>query len=88
MTAVPPSQAGVAGATLQSAYQVGAAVALSIQAGLMTVHEGGVENFANVQASWYFELGWTVCWLIVFLVFYRPARNAKGVAADPELVVV
>lgn len=36
MTSVPPEQSGVAGAMLQVAFQVGSAVALSIQAGLFT----------------------------------------------------
>jgi hypothetical protein len=55
MTAVPPSMAGVAGATLQTAYQIGSSIALAIQAGLLTVNQGGIHNSANVQASWYFE---------------------------------
>ena len=72
MTSVDPEMAGVAGAVLQVSSQVGNAVALSIQAGLLTVNEGWLYNFANVRVSWYFELGWGVVWLIMFMAFYRP----------------
>jgi len=74
MTSVPPQMAGVAGAVLQVAAQIGMTIALSIQAGLLTVNEGWLYNFANVRISWSFELGWGVVWLIMFLVFYRPQR--------------
>jgi hypothetical protein len=80
MTSVPAEMAGVAGAVLQVALQVGSAVALSIQAGLFTINPGSIENFANVQASFYFELGWGIVWLIGFLVFYRPSKNTNGSA--------
>ena len=76
MTSVPPEMAGVAGAVLQVALQVGSAVALSIQAGLWTIKPNGIYNFKNVQISWYFELGWGIVWIIGFLVFYRPKKNA------------
>jgi len=80
MTSVEPEMAGVAGAVLQVALQVGSAVALSVQAGLLTVNEGWLYNFSNVRTSWLFELGWGVVWLIAFLIFYRPAK--KGSDAD------
>jgi hypothetical protein len=82
MTSVPPESSGVAGAVLQVALQVGSAVALSIQAGLLTIEEGWIYNFKNVQASWYFQLGWGIVWLIGFVVFYRPAKNAISGDAD------
>jgi MFS family permease len=92
MTSVPAEMAGVAGAVLQVALQVGSAVALSIQAGLFTINPGSIENFANVQASFYFELGWGIVWLIGFLVFYRPSKNtnasAEGEAENGERKVV
>jgi MFS family permease len=85
MTSVPPEMAGVAGAVLQVALQVGSAVALSIQAGLLTVNPGSIANFQNVQASLYFQLGWGIVWLVGFLVFYRPAKKASPSAeADAE----
>ncbi|WVQ80042.1 hypothetical protein IAT38_002143 [Cryptococcus sp. DSM 104549] len=78
MTSVPPEMAGVAGALLQVSVQVGNALALAIQSGLLTVYPGGIYNFDNVKVSWYFELGWTAVWLVGFLVFYRNPRNEGG----------
>jgi hypothetical protein len=75
MLAAPPEQAGVVGAILQTSMQTSAVVAISIQAGLLTVEPGGVHNYVNVQASWYFELGWVLVWLIGFLALYRPSKN-------------
>lgn len=82
MTSVPPETAGVAGAILQVALQVGSAVALSVQAGLLTIEEGWIYNFNNVRASWLFQLGWGIIWLIGFVVFYRPGKNAVSSEAD------
>jgi hypothetical protein len=78
MTSVPASEAGVCGAILQVALQVGSAVALSIQAGLLTVNPGSIENFENVKASWYFELGWGILWIIGFVIFYKPGKSANA----------
>lgn len=72
--AAPPEQAGLVGAVYQTAMQSSTVIALSIQAGLMTLHEGGVHDFRNVRASWYFELGWTVVWLFIALFLYRPNK--------------
>lgn len=90
MTSVPASEAGVCGAILQVALQVGSAVALSIQAGLFTVQEGGLENFENVKVSWYFELGWGLLWVVGFLIFYRPGKsaNAGGEAEEGKRVIM
>lgn len=71
MTAAPAEQAGVVGAILQTAIQAGNAVAVSIQAGLMTIHPGGIQDFRNIAASFYFILGWGALWLILFWAFYR-----------------
>jgi hypothetical protein len=76
MTAVPPEMAGVAGAVLQVALQVGSAVALSIQAGLLTIERGNITNWVNVRASFIFVLGWGLVWVLGFLVFYRPVRKS------------
>ncbi|WWD10370.1 hypothetical protein V865_008505 [Kwoniella europaea PYCC6329] len=82
ITAVPPSIAGIAGGLLQVSFQAGSALALGIQAGLLTVHPGSLGNFKNVQASWYFEMGWLGLGLIVFLVGYR---NVKKLSEDVEV---
>ncbi|CDZ96608.1 Predicted transporter (major facilitator superfamily) [Phaffia rhodozyma] len=82
MTSVPPEMSGVAGAVLQVALQVGSAVALSIQAGLLTIKEGNVDNFENVKISWYFELGWNLLWLVGFPALYRPVKNDVSSAED------
>ncbi|WVO21375.1 uncharacterized protein IAS62_002683 [Cryptococcus decagattii] len=86
MCAVPANVGGVAGATLQVAYQVGAAVSFAVQAGLFTVNEGGISNFDNIRASLYFEIGFIALWLIGFLVFYRPPKNTE-VSGDTERIV-
>lgn len=72
MLVAPPEQAGVVGAVLQTSMQASTVIALSIQAGLLTVQPGGLENMANVRVSWYFQLGWLVLWLIGFVGLYRP----------------
>ncbi|WWD01633.1 hypothetical protein V866_008578 [Kwoniella sp. B9012] len=82
ITAVPPSIAGIAGGLLQVSFQAGSALALGIQAGLLTVHPGSLGNFKNVQASFYFEMGWLGLGLIVFLVGYR---NVKKLSEDVEV---
>lgn len=74
MTSVPSEIAGVAGSVLQVSLQVGSAVALSVQAGLFTVHPGSIYNSANVQASYYFQLGVTALLLVAFIVFYKPSK--------------
>ncbi|KNX49765.2 hypothetical protein CNBG_9640 [Cryptococcus deuterogattii R265] len=85
MTSVPSEIAGVAGSVLQVSLQVGSAVALSVQAGLLTIHPGSIYNLANVQASYYFQMGVTALLLIVFIVFYKPSKAPASVtnAASP-----
>ena len=78
MTSVPPQMSGVAGALLQVALQVGAVVGLSVQAGLLTIHEGAFANFANVKASFWFQFGWTLVNLVAFLIFFRPSKVAEA----------
>jgi hypothetical protein len=78
MTSVPAQMSGVAGALLQVALQIGAVVGLSVQAGLLTIHEGSFANFDNVQASFWFQFGWTVFNLIVFVVFFRASKVAEA----------
>ncbi|KNX50146.2 hypothetical protein CNBG_9095 [Cryptococcus deuterogattii R265] len=79
MTSVPSEIAGVAGSVLQVSLQVGSAVALSVQAGLLTIHPGSIYNLANVQASYYFQMGVTALLLIVFIVFYKPSKAPASV---------
>lgn len=90
MTSVPPEMAGVAGAVLQVALQVGSAVALSIQAGLLTIEPGNLTNWVNVRTSFIFEIGWGVVWLVGFLVFFRPGKKASAEekAEEGERVVM
>lgn len=78
MTAVPPDQAGVAGALLQSLMQLGSAAGISIQDGLFTVHPGSVDNFANVQISWWFGVGWVGLFAIIFAACYRQPKVADS----------
>lgn len=78
MTSVPPQMSGVAGAMLQVSLQVGAVIGLSVQAGLLTRRPGLIANYANVQASFWFQFGWCIFNLIIFLVFFRPGKVAEG----------
>ncbi|WRT64550.1 uncharacterized protein IL334_001482 [Kwoniella shivajii] len=76
MLAAPPERTGTVGAILQMSMQTSSVFALSIQAGLLTLHPGGLEDLRNVHASWYFEMGWTALWLVGFVIFYRPSKRA------------
>ncbi|KAL1407455.1 hypothetical protein Q8F55_006888 [Vanrija albida] len=84
MTSVAPEMAGVAGAVLQTAMQVGSAVAFGVQAGLLTVNEGGIANPGNVHASYFFQLGWSLLWLIGFIVLYKPVPRVPAEKKDAE----
>jgi len=77
MTSVPPGMAGIAGAVLQVSLQIGTILAFSIQAGLLTVHPGGINAWTNVQISFYFMIGWGLVWLLIFLSFYREPGEVK-----------
>ncbi|WRT66930.1 uncharacterized protein IL334_003895 [Kwoniella shivajii] len=77
MTTVPPEIAGTIGGLLQVFFQVGASLALGIQAGLITINAGAFGNYKNVQASFYFEIGWLGLGLLVFLLGYRTVKPNK-----------
>jgi hypothetical protein len=78
MTAAPAEQAGVVGAILQTAIQAGNAIAVSIQAGLMTIHPDGIEDFRNIAASFYFVMAWGAVWLVLFWACYRTPPVVEG----------
>ncbi|KAE8543003.1 hypothetical protein D1P53_000490 [Cryptococcus gattii VGV] len=77
MTSVPPEISGVAGAMLQVALQVGAAISLTVQAGLLTLNPGGMTNYANVQASLWFQFGWLLLNALMIIVFFRRSKMPK-----------
>ncbi|KAK8854629.1 hypothetical protein IAR55_003368 [Kwoniella newhampshirensis] len=81
MTSVPPSASGVAGAMLQVSLQVGAVLGLSVQAGLLTLNEGSITNYSNVQASFWFQFGWTVLNMLMIVFLFRPGKKAEGADA-------
>lgn len=56
---------------MQAATQVGNVIALTIQAGLLTVHPDGVRNFTNIETSFGFMAGWAGILIPVFWIFYR-----------------
>lgn len=70
---------------LQVALQVGAVIGLSVQAGLLTRKPGTITNYENVQASFWFQFGWCIFNLIIFLVFFRPNKVAEGSDAAKAL---
>lgn len=71
------------GAIIQTAVQAGNAVAVSIQAGLMTIYPGGISDFRNIAVSFYFILGWGALWLVLFWVCFRqpPVGDSKRAVA-------
>lgn len=77
MTSVPAEVSGVTGAVLQVGIQLGATIGFAIQAGLLTVNPGGLQNPENLRASFYFQLGWGALWLIGFLALYREPKRAS-----------
>jgi hypothetical protein len=82
MTAAPPEQAGVVGALLQAAIQAGNVVALTVQAGLLTIYPNGVADFRNVAASFYFMIAWGGANLVAFWIFFRqPAPSSHAAVA-------
>ena len=83
MTSAPPAMAGMAGAIVQIAYQVGAVIGLSVQAGLLTVKPGSISNWGNVQVSYWFQAGWCIMNAILVLVFLH-VRKPAAPAAKPE----
>ncbi|WRT65217.1 uncharacterized protein IL334_002160 [Kwoniella shivajii] len=85
MTSVPPDHAGVAGAMLQVSLQLGAVLGLTVQSGLLTLHEGSFENYANVQASFWFQFGWTVLNMLLIVFLFRPNKAAAGSAQAAKL---
>lgn len=81
MTAAPPEISGVVGGMVQAAIQAGNVIALTVQAGLLTIHPGGVGDYRNVTASFAFMIGWGGACLIGFWVFYRPGKPANSAPA-------
>jgi hypothetical protein len=80
MTAAPPEIAGVVGGMVQAASQAGNVIGLTIQAGLLTIHPGGVGEWKNVTASFAFMIGWGAACLIAFWIFFKPKVVANGSA--------
>ena len=85
LTSVPAAMSGVAGALLQVSLQLGAVIALSVQAGFLTIHPGNVENFSNVQASFWFMFGWLLLNAIFVFVFYKHGKVVAGSEAAAKL---
>ncbi|WWC73342.1 uncharacterized protein I206_107309 [Kwoniella pini CBS 10737] len=77
MTSAPASMSGVAGALLQVALQLGVVIGLSVQAGLLTLYEGNVKNFKNVQASFWFEFGWLIFNAIMIIFLFRNEKQGN-----------
>lgn len=75
MMSAPSEQSGTVGAMLNMSMQSSVVVAMSIQAGLLTIRPGGVTNQTNVRTSYFFEMGWCVVWLIGFVVCYNPRKT-------------
>ena len=75
MMTAPSQSSGIVGAVYSMSTQISVVIALAIQAGMFSVHPGGILNRSNIQLSFYVELGWTVACLLGFMVFYWPGRT-------------
>ncbi|ORX35382.1 major facilitator superfamily domain-containing protein [Kockovaella imperatae] len=75
MMTAPPDLTGAVGAVYSMSTQLSVVVALSIQAGMWSVHPGGIHDRSNIRLSFYVELGWLVLWFIGFVIFYRPGKS-------------
>lgn len=73
---------GMAGATVNIALQLGVAAGLAIQAGLLTVYPGNVQNYTNIQTSLWFQFGWILILALIGAVFLRKVDLSKGEEAD------
>ncbi|RXK36502.1 hypothetical protein M231_06223 [Tremella mesenterica] len=76
MMAIPPEMAGVASALLQVAIQMGGTLTFTLQGALLTVYPGEVNNFKNVQLSWWVCAGWYVLDTLIVLIGYREIKRA------------
>jgi hypothetical protein len=53
-----------------------------MQAGLLTVQPGGLSNTANIHAAFYFQMGWVILWLLMFLTFFRMPKQSVSSEED------
>lgn len=79
MSNVTPETSGIAGAMVQTCFNLGITLGLSIQAGLFTIHPGRVENFQNLQTSFWFVAGWGIVNMLAILLFYRNVKKPDGI---------
>ncbi|ODO11579.1 hypothetical protein I350_00360 [Cryptococcus amylolentus CBS 6273] len=78
---VPHQMAGTASAIVQVALQIGCAIAIAIQASFLTIHPGGLEDFRNLQISYYFQMGWIVLCIAMLVVMYRRPKPSAAVGS-------
>jgi hypothetical protein len=45
----------------------------------LTVHEGSIGNWKNIQTSWWFQFGWCLVIALSVLAFYQPRVIASQV---------
>lgn len=69
---------------LQVCLQLGAVIALSIQAGLLTIKPGAYTTWYNVQASFWFQAGWFFLNAILIAIFFRPWQTAAAQKENAE----
>lgn len=80
---VPPEQAGVASATLQTSFQIGSTVSIGIATALQQSVGGGIQDWESTRAGFYYLLAMGVLWLVGFLVFFKPPRALPVPPASP-----
>lgn len=78
--ALPPSASGVAGGLLQIFLQIGSVIGLSVSAGLFSRVNNDFSNWDGVRYFSYFDIAWVGFTMIVFAIFYRPAKVSHPVS--------
>ncbi|ORX39450.1 major facilitator superfamily domain-containing protein [Kockovaella imperatae] len=88
MTSVPPAMAGTAGALFQLATQLGVVTGYSIQDALLSIHDGGVENWSNVQIAFWFQFGWGVFCCVLLAIFFKSPKKIAASRTKTESIAM
>ncbi|WWC62078.1 uncharacterized protein I303_104668 [Kwoniella dejecticola CBS 10117] len=78
VTYCPPEMGGVSGAFINTVAQIGASVALSVQAGLQDTSNEIPEWSVSGSRTWYFMIAWVSLLALQFIIFFKqPASPEK-----------
>jgi hypothetical protein len=57
------------------AVQIGCVMDLAVQAGLLTIKPGGLNNYTNLQAAFRLQLGWVDLDIALLLILFRRGKT-------------